>query len=557
MSEAKTNLENIISLNNVKGDIYQSPIIEKIKVIKETEEQDRLTVTENEKKRYLNINKTGESPHDNIHVGKNNDLYVLKGDQPRFTKDLNTMHEKEKNLKQGWFDNFIDMTKDKAAEGLATAAAAGIALKFMPGGPTKAIGAGLTAISTVGRSLLTAPKATIGAGLEAVGTASKAFLASPIATTTAATKAATKATVGSTITVGLGATGLGGLAMLGGTTYHNIETNNLKKEIEDIIAKGIESKSNTVDINNMFDDPYLNSIAPLLSIKDKNDNHMFPKEIRDKIMYLEAEKIKYSEIFADHINTYNKIKDTGTEQELADLTKSFNKELKNFNDFKYNKINEISNQIITIKNDRIVSEDINPYLMDARTFYSLKELDYLDNAIISLDRDAKAEGVNAIYGNNDMEKIKGSIKMLELGAANKNILNLDKTNSTDINKNANLSEMKNSISDLSKRIDNYNNLSNEDKSKFFNDYKELTVKLNKHVDSTISNVNKDQLDFVKHLKDKDFISTSKIDKVIENEVKISEQSIKESDLSEEVKTAINNETQEKNQKSFSSLSNNW
>ena len=216
-------------------------------------------------------------------------------------------------------------------------------------------------------------------------------------------------------------------------------------------------------------------------------------------------------------------------------------------------------QIITIKNDRIVSDydSISPYLMDATTFYSLKELSYLDNAIVSLDRDAKAEGVNAIYGNNDMEKIKGSIKMLELGAANKNIFNLDKTNSTDINKNANLTELKNSISDLSKKIDNYNNLSNEDKSKFFNDYKELTVKLNNHVEKTISNVNKDQLDFVKHLKDKDFISTSKIDKVIENEVKISEQSIKESDLSEEVKTAIDNETQEKNQKSFSSLSNNW
>jgi hypothetical protein len=41
-----------------------------------------------------------------------------------------------------------------------------------------------------------------------------------------------------------------------------------------------------------------------------------------------------------------------------------------------------------------------------------------------------------------------------------------------INKNANLSEMKNSISDLSKRIDNYNNLSNEEKAKFFNEYRE-------------------------------------------------------------------------------------
>lgn len=56
MNETKINLENVISLNNVKGEIYESPIIEKIKVIKETEEQDRLTVTENEKKRYLHIN---------------------------------------------------------------------------------------------------------------------------------------------------------------------------------------------------------------------------------------------------------------------------------------------------------------------------------------------------------------------------------------------------------------------------------------------------------------------------------------------------------------------
>ncbi len=536
MSEAKINLENVISLNNVKGEIYESPIIEKIKVIKETEEQDRLTVTENEKKRYLHLNREAESTHDNIHVGKNNDLYVLKGDEPRFTKDLATMHEKEKNLKQGFWDNLADMTKDKAVVGLGALAAGlaigGAGLRFIPTPQTQVAATGLT-------------------GLSAIAAAGKSLIASAAAKTVVVGKAAAVATGG--------ATAFAGLAMLGGTAYHNIETNNLKKEIEDIIAKGIKSKSDIVDINNMFDDPYLNSIAPLLSTKDKNDNYMFPKETRDEIMDLEEKKIQYSKIFADYINTYNKIKDTSTEQELADLTKNFNEDLKKFNQFKFNAINKISNEVITIKNDRIVSDydSISPYLMDATTFYSLKELSYLDNAIVSLDRDAKAEGVNAIYGNNDMEKIKGSIKMLELGAVSNNILNEQKTNQSDINKNANLSEMKNSISDLSKRIDNYNNLSNEDKSKFFNDYKELTVKLNKHVDSTISNVNKDQLDFVKHLKDKDFISTSKIDKVIENEVKISEQSIKESDLSEEVKTAIDNETQEKNQKSFSSLSNNW
>ena len=101
MNETKINLENVISLNNVKGEIYESPIIEKIKVIKETEGQHRLTVTEDQKKRYLKLNREAESTHDNIHVGKNNDLYVLKGDEPRFTKDLATMHEKEKNLKQG------------------------------------------------------------------------------------------------------------------------------------------------------------------------------------------------------------------------------------------------------------------------------------------------------------------------------------------------------------------------------------------------------------------------------------------------------------------------
>ena len=85
----------------------------------------------------------------------------------------------------------------------------------------------------------------------------------------------------------------------------------------------------------MFDDPYLNSIAPLLSTKDKNDNYMFPKETRDKIMDLEVKKIEYSQKFTDHINRYNKIKDTSTEQELADLTKNFNEDLKSFNDFKF------------------------------------------------------------------------------------------------------------------------------------------------------------------------------------------------------------------------------
>jgi hypothetical protein len=331
-----TNLENIISLNNVKGEIYESPIIEKIITVTKDEK--------NEKERYLKLNRASESRYDNIQVGKNNDLYVLKGVKPRFTKDLDTMHEKENNLKQGWFDNFIDIAKDRAAEGLATAAAAGIALKFMPGGPTKAIGAGLTAISTVGRSLLTAPKATIGTGLNAVGNAGKTFLASPIASTKAAvgsTIAATKAAVGTTTVLALGTTLVGGSVVAGVSAYHGIETASLKKEIEDIIAKGIESKSNTVDINNMFDDPYLNSIAPLLSTKDKNDNYMFPKETRDKIMELEAKKIEYSKIFADYINTYNNIKDSSSEQELADLTKNFNKDLKSFNDFKYNKINEI------------------------------------------------------------------------------------------------------------------------------------------------------------------------------------------------------------------------
>ncbi len=556
MNETKINLENMISLNNVKGETYESQIIEKI-----------INVPEDEKTRYLKLNRASESPYDNIQVGKNyntkeDDLYVLKGDKPRFTKDLDSMREKEKNLKQGWFDNIIDIAKDRAAEGLATAAAAGIVLKFMPGGPTKGIGAALSAVSTVGRSLLTAPKATIGTGLNAIGNAGKTFLASPIASTIAATKATVgAATTGAAVStkIGLGATGLGGLAVAMGSAYHDIETASLKGEIEDIIAKGIKSKSDIVDINNMFDDPYLNSIAPLLSTKDKNDNYMFPKETRDKIMELEVKKIEYSQKFTDHINRYNKIKDTSTEQELADLTKSFNEDLKNFNQFKFNAINKISNEVITIKNDRIVSDydSISPYLMDATTFYSLKELSYLDHGIVSLDRDAKEEGINAIYGSSDIEKIKGSIKMLELGVVSNNILNEQKINQSDINKNANLSEMKNSISDLSKRIDNYNNLSNEEKAKFFNDYKELGNKLNKHVDSTISNVNKDQLDLIKHLKDKDFISTSKIDKVIENEVKISEQSIKENDLSEKVKTTINNEIEEKNQKSFSSLSNNW
>ena len=248
MSEAKINLENVISLNNVKGEIYESPIIEKILTVTKDEK--------NEKERYLKLNRASESPHDNIHVGKNDDLYVLKGDKPRFTKDLETMREKEKNLKQGWFDNFIDIAKDRAAEGLATAAAAGIVLKLMPSAHTKVIGTALSAVSTVGRSLLTAPKATIGAGLNAIGNAGKTFLASPIASTIAATKATVgAATTGAAFSteIGLGATGLGGLAVAMGSAYHDIETASLKGEIEDIIAKGIKSKSDTVDINNMFD----------------------------------------------------------------------------------------------------------------------------------------------------------------------------------------------------------------------------------------------------------------------------------------------------------------
>ena len=91
MNETKINLENMISLNNVKGEIYESQIIEKI-----------LTVTKDEKDektRYLKLNSASESRYDNIQVGKNDDLYVLKGDKPRFTKDLKTMREKENNLK--------------------------------------------------------------------------------------------------------------------------------------------------------------------------------------------------------------------------------------------------------------------------------------------------------------------------------------------------------------------------------------------------------------------------------------------------------------------------
>ena len=62
MNETKINLENMISLNNVKGEIYESPIIEKI-----------LTVTKDEKDektRYLKLNRASESPYDNIQVGE-------------------------------------------------------------------------------------------------------------------------------------------------------------------------------------------------------------------------------------------------------------------------------------------------------------------------------------------------------------------------------------------------------------------------------------------------------------------------------------------------------
>lgn len=494
-------IDDIVNTNNYK---YESKVIEKIQIVNSEEEKERVlkankdakVATKEEVAEYKTLDLDVEQ-HKNVYINNKEELYTLSGEKElRFTKNLKAMDKADQDNQDGFwtslFKNYGPETAATTVLSVVGLAAAGVAI------------AATAPVSVPAAAVTTGVLATAKAGLASLG----AIKAAALVTGTVVASAAASSLVVDEAKEFLDEREQGIL---------NSQLNSQLNEIYKVVEEG-RSK---IDINNIFDDPYVNSLSKVLSQKyTTNGEYMFSKELRDSVVHLEDQKIKYSEMLSDLIGRHKLLKDDPNRvDEFNENQELFKNTLASYNEFKSSQMQHIENEIKKLRANQDPSSEIHKHLMDVKTFNSLREIKYVNDVVGNLDKNENLKLLD------DIEKIRLDLTVLDLAAdqgllfnKNTNIKDYDSSNfsskeeieelKTILNKLANSQE-----NDGLSLTDKFANLSNEEKNSFLTRYSKVSSVINEHINKQIDNIQPEHQYLVSNLKGKDFINVSEIAKI--------------------------------------------
>ncbi len=494
-------IDDIVNTNNYK---YESKVIEKIQIVNSEEEKERVlkankdakVATKEEVAEYKTLDLDVEQ-HKNVYMDSKENLYTLSGEKElRFTKNLKAMDKADQDNQDGFwtslFKNYGPETAATTVLSVVGLAAAGVAI------------AATAPVSVPAAAVTTGVLATAKAGLASLG----AIKAAALVTGTVAASAAASGLVVDEAKEFLDEREQGIL---------NSQLNSQLNEIYKVVEEG-RSK---IDINNIFDDPYVNSLSKVLSQKyTTNGEYMFSKELRDSIVELEKTKIKYSEMLSTLVETHKLLKDDPNKvDEFNKNQEDFKKTLASYNEFKSSKIQHIENEIEKLKANQDPSSEIHKHLMDAKTFNSLREIKYVNDVVGNLDKNENLKLLD------DIEKIRLDLTVLDLAVdqgllfnKNTNIKDYDSNNYSSKKEIEKLKDILNKLADSQENqgmslTDKFANLSNEERNSFLTRYSKVSNGINEHINKQIDNIKPEHQYLVSNLKGKDFINVSEIAKI--------------------------------------------
>ncbi len=472
-------IDDIVNTNNYK---YESKVIEKIQIVNSEEEKesvlkankDAKVATKEEVAEYKTLDLDVEQ-HKNVYMDSKENLYTLSGEKElRFTKNLIAMDKADKDSLDVFWKNVIEYGPQVLVVGgvaLATAAT---------------FGAGAPVAASIGAASLAAIGKT--AGGIAAGVAVNQFLYKPS-------------------------------VELGKNFLNEVEQNSLNAQLNEIY-KVVEEGKSKVNVNNIFDDPYVNNFSKILSQQYTNGEYMFSPKLRENIVELETTKIKYSEMLSTLVETHKLLKDDPNKvDEFNKNQEDFKKTLASYNEFKSSKIQHIENEIEKLKANQDPSSEIHKHLMDAKTFNSLREIKYVNDIVSNLDKNENLKLLD------DIEKIRLDLTVLDLAAdqgllfnKNTNIKDYDSNNYSSKKEIEKLKDILNKLADSKENqgmslTDKFANLSNEERNSFLTRYSKVSNGINEHINKQIDNIKPEHQYLVSNLKGKDFINVSEIAKI--------------------------------------------
>lgn len=460
------NVEMLLEANGLNKIVYKSPVLEEIQLPKE--EVKKL----NKADYFLDANSTTQwNKEDNLsNIYKDGDKYfVIKGSEPNTFDKIEKI--KEDRSKTTWYEdvgNVIAQTYkigNGFTYGLTDATIPQIAAGF-------AVGAAALAMAPA-----------IGAGALATGALVTAATATGFFT---AEKAIDAVNYGINL------------------AFDSKEEKNLK-EFDEKITQQIKNNKENIDLNSLFDDPYIKNITLFANQENKDGDLFLTQKLRAGIMKLEREKENLSQDIQSILNMYNKVKTlNGSEEELQKIESELKEVLSLFNETKNRAIQNIDEELKLLKTK---GNELSDNILDYKTYTKLTELNYFDN-IITINNDSKLDVINKIYGENDINKIQGNARLLELGISSGTILSdLRVTNHFVHTKIKNLAET------IGNEAANFNNLSQVEQKELLNKYKELGTQLNSYVKSSVEFIDPSKASLVAHIGKKDFIDVKQIDDI--------------------------------------------
>ena len=518
MEENQINMEELIKINGVKREAYNSRLIEPIKIVNKDEktameiEGNKTPIMTKEDRNAIMNSDALKNENGNIYLNsQDGKMHVPTGEKPRFVSDLRAIEEANKKLEDGTW-GYVGNLAASAAVGVTSAA---VAAKNMSSLPAKvAVGAIGTAVSG---EILSRSNGDLTSGLGVALHKASVYIATAASAIGLVPSFQTKL-----VDIGLKAVAAGAGA---GAAYLTVEPmldsmreaeqefwnemgiKNLKEDFDKEVVNKIKSNESSIDLNSLFSDPYVDTLGLYVDRTNEDGKYFFDKSLRNNIYDFEAKKEVYSETLNTIIQTYDKYsKMGGKEEELTNLKKEFNDTVKSFNEFKNTRIQEISQSVELLQ--RETQGELKNVLMDYKTFNKLKELSFLDNNLITINKPSKLEGINEIYGKNEIDKIKGSARMLELGISNGVLLS-----EVRVSNHHQYSELKKLVQTIGNEAANFDNLSQVEQKELLNKYKELGTQLNSYVKSSVEFIEPSKASLVAHIGKKDFIDVKQIDDI--------------------------------------------
>lgn len=517
-------MDELIRINGIKREAYDSPLIEPIKIVNEEEKRQKEMdgdnspmMTSQDVKGLVQDSTPLTNEHGNIHKNNSSGIYyVPTGEKPRFTKDIQAIEEANKKLQEG---TLLSITSGAIIAGLGAFAAKSspysLAAKAVIAATGAAIGSGVVIHNNKGLM------EEIGYGLQ-----------------NASVKIATAATaIGLVPTIPSKALSVGAKIIAGGlglvashitveksvdyinegiqTGLEHWEYTDLKNDFDKEVVSKIKANENQIDLHNLFQDPYVNSLGPFIDYKTTDGKHFFNQELRNEIVNFESYKEHYSKIINTLIQTHDVYsKMDGKEKELLEVKQELIETINEVNKMKQLKVASISDKIFDLKTHlgvtkyKEIQNDLKDVLMDYKTFSKLQELNFLENHLITTSKNSKIEGINTVYGENNIDKIKGTTRMLELGISNGVLFKgLEYSEQQDLKK---------MIQSIEKSVTNFDNLSQSEKKEMFEKYKEFGTILNSFVRAGVEFIDPSKASLVAHIGKKDFINVKEIDNIVKD-----------------------------------------